>query len=44
MVLRIDLDVKQRGNSQRIVHCQYLNGKRVFEKHTVKGTDGNRKV
>jgi hypothetical protein len=24
-----------RGNSQRIVHYEYVNGKRVFSKHTI---------
>ena len=32
--------VEQRGNSVRIVHYSWVNGKRVFMKHTVKkGTD-----
>jgi hypothetical protein len=30
-----------RGNSQRVVHYKYVDGQRVFTKHTVKGTDGN---
>jgi len=28
--------VEQRGNSVRIVHYSWVNGKRVFTKHTVK--------
>ena len=28
--------VEQRGNSVRIVHYSWVNGKRVFMKHTVK--------
>jgi hypothetical protein len=28
--------VEQRGNSVRIVHYSWVNGKRVFIKHTVK--------
>ena len=32
--------VEQRGNSVRIVHYSWVNGKRVFMKHTVKkGTE-----
>jgi len=34
--------VEQRGNSIRIVHYSWVNGKRVFMKHTVKnGNSGN---
>ena len=29
-----------RGRSNRVVHYEYVNGKRVFTKHTVKG-NGN---
>jgi len=34
--------VEQRGGSVRFVHYEYVDGKRIFTKHTVKGTDGNR--
>jgi hypothetical protein len=39
--------LEQRGNSQRIVHYTYVEGKRTFTKHLVSmgttvGTDGNR--
>ena len=33
--------VEQRGSSVRIVHYEWIAGKRVFEKHTVGRTDGN---
>jgi hypothetical protein len=33
--------VEQRGNSVRFVHYEYIDGRRVFTRHTVKGTDGN---
>ena len=29
-----------RGNSQRVVHYEWVNGRRVFTRHTVK-VDGN---
>ena len=35
--------IEQRGKSVRLVHYEYLDGKRVFVKHTIgMGTDGNR--
>jgi hypothetical protein len=33
--------LEQRGNSSRVVHYRYVDGKRIFTKHTVKGTVGN---
>jgi hypothetical protein len=30
--------LEQRGNSQRVVYYKYVDGKRVFTKHTIKGT------
>ena len=32
--------LETRGNSQRIVHYEYVNGRRVFSKHLIKG-NGN---
>ena|SRR5271157_1181795 len=32
--------LETRGNSQRIVHYEYVNGKRVFKKHLIRG-NGN---
>ena len=29
-----------RGQSQRIIHYQYVNGKRIFSRHKVMGTVG----
>ena len=35
--------LEQRGNSQRIVHYQYVDGKRILNKHKVNmGTNGNK--
>ncbi len=32
-----------RGNSQRIIHYKrYTDGKRVYEKHTIMGINGNK--
>ena len=36
--------VEQRGNSVRIVHYSWMNGKRVFMKHTVKNGNGGNSV
>jgi hypothetical protein len=34
--------LEERGNSQRIVHYQYVDGKRILNKHKVDmGTNGN---
>jgi len=34
--------LEQRGNSVRVVHYKYVDGKRLFTKHTIKGTHENR--
>ena len=35
--------LEKRGNSTRIIHYSWVDGKRIFAKHTVDmGTDGNR--
>ena len=35
--------LEERGNSQRIIHYQYLDGKRILTKHKVSvGTSGNK--
>ena len=36
--------VEQRGNSIRIVHYSWVNGKRVFMKHTVKNGNGGNSI
>jgi hypothetical protein len=33
--------MRARGNRQRVGQYRYVDGKRVFTKHTIKGTGGN---
>jgi hypothetical protein len=30
-----------RGSSQRVIHYQYVNGKRIFSRHKIESTVGN---
>jgi hypothetical protein len=32
--------LEQRGNSQRVIHYQYVKGKRIFSRHKIMGTVG----
>jgi hypothetical protein len=37
--------LETRGNSQRVTHYKgFVNGKRVYEKHTVMGINGNKSL
>lgn len=34
--------LETRGKSQRVLHYQgFINGKRIYEKHTISGVNGN---